>query len=162
MIPIRKIVYVVKRYKFSKESNLLKLNLMKRKHLILTSILSISLGLVSMSYLPNAPQEKWEVPEEYENMKNPYADSKDEDQIGRTMYSKYCKNCHGNKGKGDGVTGKLLNPKPADFTSDIFKLQSDGSMYYKIKTGRGLMSSYEKIITEEEDLWMVINYIKNL
>jgi mono/diheme cytochrome c family protein len=35
---------------------------------------------------------------------------------GRAMYLRYCGACHGPQGKGDGVAGSLMSPKPADLT----------------------------------------------
>jgi mono/diheme cytochrome c family protein len=33
---------------------------------------------------------------------------------GRAMYLRYCGACHGPQGKGDGITGSFMTPKPAD------------------------------------------------
>ena len=120
-----------------------------------------SLTLVSMTLVKSDLQESWEVPEEYQNMKNPYIDSEDEDRIGKTIYAKNCKFCHGSKGKGDGNQSKLLQTPVADFTSEAFKSQSDGSIYYKLSEGRNEMPGFQSIITDDEDFWMVINYIKS-
>lgn len=35
---------------------------------------------------------------------------------GKTIYSTTCASCHGDMGKGDGVAGASLNPKPRNFT----------------------------------------------
>jgi len=35
---------------------------------------------------------------------------------GKTLYSTGCASCHGNEGKGDGIAGTSLNPKPRNFT----------------------------------------------
>lgn len=35
-----------------------------------------------------------------------------------------CFNCHGKTGKGDGAAGVMLDPKPRDFTTGIFKFRS--------------------------------------
>ena len=35
---------------------------------------------------------------------------------GRAMYLRYCGACHGPQGKGDGVAGSFMTPKPADLT----------------------------------------------
>jgi mono/diheme cytochrome c family protein len=35
---------------------------------------------------------------------------------GRAMYLRYCGACHGPAGKGDGVAGSFMSPKPADLT----------------------------------------------
>lgn len=125
-------------------------------------LLSGSFMLLSMCVVKLNVQEIWPVPEEYLNMENPYADVEDEDRIGRITYSKYCKTCHGSKGRGDGSAGKLLETPVADFTADAFKNQADGSVYYKVYTGRNQMPGFEKIIQEEEDLWLLVNYIKKL
>lgn len=132
---------------------------MKIKTLKLATLLFGSFTLVSMALVKTNLQEPWGVPEEYQNMKNPYAGMEDEDRIGRTIYSKHCKFCHGSKGKGDGNQANLLQTKVADFTLNEFKNQTDGSIYYKVYTGRNEMPGFEKIITDEEDLWMVVNYV---
>jgi mono/diheme cytochrome c family protein len=36
---------------------------------------------------------------------------------GKQIYVEHCLVCHGIKGKGNGPSGKALNPKPTDFTS---------------------------------------------
>ena len=35
---------------------------------------------------------------------------------GRTLYLRYCGACHGLQGKGDGVVGTFMTPKPTDLT----------------------------------------------
>src|SRR5262245_32871849 len=35
---------------------------------------------------------------------------------GRAMYLRYCGACHGPQGKGDGIAGSFMTPKPADLT----------------------------------------------
>ena len=126
------------------------------------ALLSGSFLLLSMSVAQLYEQETWSVPEEYVTMKNPYAKADDADRIGRITYSKYCKTCHGSKGRGDGSAAKLLETPVADFTSDTFKAQSDGSVYYKVFNGRNEMPGFEKIVQDEEDLWLLVNYIKSL
>jgi mono/diheme cytochrome c family protein len=36
---------------------------------------------------------------------------------GKALYTQYCMACHGVSGKGNGPSGKGLNPKPTDFTT---------------------------------------------
>lgn len=135
---------------------------MKKKSFTVITVLLGSFVLSSMTIIKLNQQDPWEVPVEYQNMDNPYAGIEDDEKIGRTIYSKHCKLCHGSKGMGDGSGSELLETPVANFTLPTFKNQSDGSIYYKIYTGRMDMPSFEKIITEEEDIWMVIKYIKSL
>ena len=106
-------------------------------------------------------QEEWKVPEKYENMKNP-TDPAVDIAIGKSLYSKHCKSCHGSKGRGDGPKADSVDTEIGDFTEDAFKEQSDGALYYKTFIGRDDMPSFKKKITDEKDQWMVINYIKKL
>uniref|UniRef100_UPI001C3E5745 c-type cytochrome n=1 Tax=Picosynechococcus sp. (strain ATCC 27264 / PCC 7002 / PR-6) TaxID=32049 RepID=UPI001C3E5745 len=36
---------------------------------------------------------------------------------GKTIFQTTCATCHGTEGKGDGIAGATLNPKPRNFTS---------------------------------------------
>ncbi len=132
------------------------LKLLKNSLVALGSLLLVSFAIVKTN------QEPWTAPEEYQKMKNPYAKTVDDDQIGKIIYAKQCKFCHGAKGKGDGNQANLLKTKVADFTAQNFKDQPDGSVFYKLKTGRNEMPSFDRIITDEEDLWLLVNYIKGL
>lgn len=104
----------------------------------------------------------WPVPDKYQKMKNPFTDADDEDEIGKRLYATHCKSCHGAKGLGDGTKAAELKTKVQDMTSSTFKSQSDGAIYYKIYVGREDMPSFEKKITEEEDQWLLVNFVKNL
>ncbi|MDH4261048.1 MAG: cytochrome c [Gammaproteobacteria bacterium] len=50
-----------------------------------------------------------------------------ESNAGATVYKAYCAACHGATGKGDGAAAAALNPKPADFSSGIFKYDANGN-----------------------------------
>jgi mono/diheme cytochrome c family protein len=135
---------------------------MKNKFLSFGSLLVGSFVLLSMATIKSNQQDPWEIPSEYQNKKNPYAGLVDDEQIGKEIYGIYCQTCHGIKGKGDGINAKLIETPVADFTLVSFKNQTDGSIYYKAYTGRNEMPSFKTILPDEEDLWMVINYIKSL
>lgn len=135
---------------------------MKKQLLLIISILIGGFVLLSMTIIKTDQQEPWVVPAKYNKMKNPYAKAEDGDNIGKILYAKHCKSCHGTKGKGDGKKAESLDTPTGDFTLAEFKKQTDGSLYYKTFFGRDDMPGFEKKITDEEDQWMVINYIKNL
>lgn len=52
-----------------------------------------------------------------EALENEAADALVVTEAARTMYDTYCFTCHGAEGKGDGVAGAALDPKPTDLTS---------------------------------------------
>jgi mono/diheme cytochrome c family protein len=47
--------------------------------------------------------------------------------VGKSIYEVHCAPCHGTSGKGDGVASALLNPRPRNFTSGMFKFRSTES-----------------------------------
>lgn len=106
--------------------------------------------------------DPWPVPSKYVNLKNPYADAEDQDQIGRELFMVHCRSCHGTRGKGDGKKASTLDTQVTDITTDVFKSQTDGELYYKSIIGRDDMPNFEKQIKEEEDRWLLINYLKTL
>ena len=136
---------------------------MKNQTLFISSLLIIGgMILMSMTFIKTNQEKPWEVPQKYQKMENPFASAKDEDNIGRALYSKHCKSCHGSKGLGDGTKAESLDTKVPSFTSDSFKKETDGNLYYKTYIGRDDMPSFEKKITDEEERWLVVNYIKSL
>jgi mono/diheme cytochrome c family protein len=47
--------------------------------------------------------------------------------LGKAIYQAKCTTCHGDDGKGDGRAAAILNPKPRDFTSGIYKIRTTES-----------------------------------
>jgi len=121
------------------------------------------IGVVSFAlYSFNSfDQDEWIVPAKYEKMQNPTDPSVDLD-IGKSLYSKHCKSCHGKEGYGDGTKADEVEGDLGDFSTAEFQGQSDGALFYKSYIGRDDMPNYEKKIPEEEDMWLVVNYIRTL
>jgi len=135
---------------------------MKKQLLFISSILLGGFVLISMTNIKLSEQEPWPVPAKYKKMENPYAKATDGENIGKILYAKHCKSCHGSKGKGDGKKAESIDTPIGDFTMADFKNQADGSLYYKTFEGRDDMPSFKKKITDVEEQWLLINYIKNL
>ena len=106
--------------------------------------------------------DPWVVPSKYEKMKNPVTADKESISIGKSLYTKHCKSCHGTKGLGDGSKAAQLKTKCGDFSSKEFQAQSDGSIFYKTSEGRDDMPSFKKKIPEKEDIWHLVNYLRTL
>ena len=106
-------------------------------------------------------QDPWVVPDNYNNMNNPVAADDESLDIGKSIYNKHCKSCHGKEGWGDGSKAAQLETPSGDFTEDYFTSQSDGSIFYKTIKGRGDMPGFEKKIPDSEDVWHVVNYVRS-
>ncbi len=125
---------------------------------ILTVITVISLALFSFTTLI---QEEWKVPAKYETMKNPI-DAKTDAAIGKSLYTKHCKSCHGAEGYGDGTKADEMDGELGDFSSEEFQAQSDGALFYKTSFGRLDMPEYTKKMQDDEDRWLIVNYMRTL
>ncbi len=125
----------------------------------LISITAFSFLLIAFT----GPQvvDDWEVPAKYKNMENKYAGG-DEDGIGEELYKKHCRSCHGKEGYGDGTKANELETEMEDLSAEEVQSQSDGELFFKAIIGRDEMPNFEKKIRDEEDRWLVINYLRSL
>ncbi len=123
--------------------------------------ISLSIGLYSFTQFDQSTD--WDVPESAKNVKNP-TDKTDKENlaIGKSIYSKHCRSCHGKEGYGDGTKAKEMNGEMGDFSSEEFQSQTDGALFYKTTTGREDMPIFEKKISDPEDRWLVVNYLRTL
>lgn len=131
------------------------------KNLKLLSIIGLTaFAMLSFTILV---QTKWEVPAKYKTMKNP-TDPKDKESAaeGKALYAKQCVSCHGKKGLGDGSKAAELKGDLGDFSSSEFQKQTDGELFYKITEGRDDMKPFKKKIPEDEDRWLVVNFLRTL
>ena len=58
---------------------------------------------------------------------NPDIGSESQRESGKALYGKYCAQCHGEKGDGEGYATPHLFPRPRDFTSGKFKVRTTPS-----------------------------------
>ena len=106
-------------------------------------------------------QKKWVAPATADKIVNPLKGDANAAASGKKIYKMLCLVCHGPKGKGDGMAGAGLTPKPADLTSEAVQSQTDGAIFWKIEQGRSPMPSYKTSIPEKKR-WDIINYIRTL
>ncbi|WP_027066213.1 c-type cytochrome [Maribacter sp. Hel_I_7] len=133
---------------------------MKNKKVVptVTSMMVISFLFIGIN---SHAQEKWVAPASADEIVNPLNGDANAADSGKRTYKMLCVVCHGAKGKGDGVGGAGLKPKPTDFTSAEVQAQTDGALFWKLEEGRSPMASYKTAIPEKKR-WEIINYIRTL
>ncbi|HEY4798031.1 MAG TPA: cytochrome c, partial [Bacteroidia bacterium] len=100
-------------------------------------------------------------PVKTDTIKNPLKGNVNAAAKGKIIYEKYCKVCHGFEGRGNGLAVPELPVHPADLASKGVQSQSDGTIYWKLSTGRAPMAAYEQALTVEQR-WQLVNYIRLL
>ncbi len=128
----------------------------------LLMIIAVVLFSTSFFSFKAYQEEEWIVPESAIKMKNPVDVDKAGLAIGKSLYAKHCKSCHGKSGEGDGPKAGELDTFPGDFTEEAFQEQTDGSLFYKTKEGRDDMPGFKKKISDDEDYWLLVNYIRTM
>ena len=129
--------------------------------------LSLFVGSIAFTAF-NVPQDQkiggpWDIPAKYISMKNPNkAGDADAEKLGKTLYAKHCRSCHGNAGLGDGPKAKNLETFPGDFSSAKFQALKDGELYFMSYIGRDEMPNFEKNIPDEESRWAIVSYMRSL
>lgn len=78
---------------------------------------------------------------------------------GKKMYDIYCATCHGAKGDGQGPL--VQNEKFLGVPSYKDRQITQGSTYFVIMHGRGIMGSHSSQLTEKER-WQVTQYVEKL
>lgn len=137
-----------------------------KKHLILyTTFLGFFSILVLSAF--NLPQDKkegaaWDIPEKYQKMENTFKGDEGLVKVGKTIYMKHCRSCHGNTGLGDGPKAARLETAIRSLASEEFQAQSDGVIYYQSIIGRDEMPNFESKIPDDEDRWAVVMYMRTL
>ncbi len=126
---------------------------------ILTALIFIAAN-VAMAQKAGGP---WTIPAKYKTMKSTIkAGDASINTVGKDLYMKSCKSCHGSKGLGDGAKSASLKTLIPSFAEKKFKAQSDGEIYFQAFVGRNEMPNFEKKIADEGDRWALVNYIKSL
>jgi len=123
--------------------------------------LILGVMVIALFSFTSIVQNEWVVPDEYVNMTNPIPASTDK-AVGKSLYTKHCKSCHGKEGYGDGPKAEEQEGELGDFSSVEFQSQTDGSLFYKSSFGRDDMPEYTKKMPDDEDRWLIVNYMRTL
>ncbi len=108
---------------------------------------------------PRVPADKLA---EARALSNPLPDSPDILEKGKALYQGKgsCVNCHGAKGRGDGVAAMGLNPSPRNFHHHGFwRHRSEGEIFWVIKHGipGTAMLPFGAMLSDEE-IWTIMQY----
>jgi mono/diheme cytochrome c family protein len=107
-------------------------------------------------------EKPWVAPEAAKQVKNPVPVNPESLAAGAQLFHENCAPCHGETGKGDGDTGKIIKKKPANFTdAKLMSEETDGSLFWKMGEGRGPMPSWKDELSDKER-WQLVNYIRKL
>ena len=119
----------------------------------------IASALVALS--EEQSKEKWSAPATEAQKKNPIAANESSRAAGQKIYSKTCAMCHGKTGDADGPAVIELNIHPAKLSDPKLATESDGSLFWRITTGKKPMPAYGKRLSET-DRWNLVNYVRTL
>lgn len=103
----------------------------------------------------------WNAPERAAHRSNPVLATDGAIDRGQMIFHQNCELCHGPKGKGNGPMSTSLTPKPADLSSDHVQSQTDGALFWKILSGRGMMPTTQSTLSDEQR-WALVDYIRTL
>jgi mono/diheme cytochrome c family protein len=106
---------------------------------------------------PQLKGQEWEVPAEEAALSSPTDYSLENVKRGKEIYTRNCKSCHGDPGKNNPLT---LVPMPVDIASERMQANSEGSLFFKISHGKGVMPPFEFTLSETER-WNAVHFIKN-
>ena len=91
-------------------------------------------------------------------------------EAGKSLYDKFCSQCHGIEGDGRGVAAPALMPRPRDFTSGKYKIRAtpsgalptDQDLKNIIRRGMPYTSMPAWPQFTEEELTNIVYYVKSL
>jgi cbb3-type cytochrome c oxidase subunit III len=96
-------------------------------------------------------------------LKNPVPSSPESIAAGQNLFAKQCSSCHGDTGKGDGMQGEDMDPKPANLTDADWKHgDTDGEIFVVIRDGtKEGMKPFGRKLTAQQ-IWQLVNYVRTL
>jgi len=89
-------------------------------------------------------------------------------ETGKRVYALRCAGCHGEKGDGKGPAAELLDPRPRDFTTGVYKIRttagkmpSDQDLFRIITEGMPGTSMPPWSVLPEKERWSLVAYVKS-
>ena len=103
-----------------------------------------------------------DVPAEYADLTNPFADDAEAIAQGEVVYAQ-CAGCHGSNGEGT----QISDPPPTAFDVDQSNW-SDGYLFWRLREGGAsgpsgsIMPAYPESSLSDDQVWQVISYLRSL
>lgn len=84
-------------------------------------------------------------------------------RIGKENFTKFCENCHGTAGKGDGhlYTSGKFTMQPASLITDKMKTTPEAEIFHVITVGWNTMGAHGAQIPVD-NRWRIAMYVKNV
>ena len=134
---------------------------MKKVTTITTGLLVLFCAMAFINSNRGQQPGIWKAPAYADKISNPLKGNSQAILAGKKIFAQNCAPCHGYKGKGDGIAGVMLKPRPANLISGRVQGQTDGAIFWKITTGRTPMASYKNVFNEVQR-WDLVDYIRSL
>ncbi len=128
---------------------------------MLAFTLSLLIAFAAAQETKPAPKTAYHpVPVKDAREPNPVKPTPESIAAGKKIYSYDCASCHG--ATGDGKTDVAKDLKVPDLTNPaLLKDQTDGEIFYILKSGHGNMPQ-EGDRAKPEQLWDLVNYVRSL
>ncbi|GJL54970.1 MAG: hypothetical protein NPIRA02_21020 [Nitrospirales bacterium] len=114
------------------------------------------------------PRNTKRAPGKFRKLTNPLPNSPENIKAGKKLFHETaqplaCKQCHGDKGDGNGPMGAALNPHPRNLTcGETMTDISDGQMFWIIKNGSPGTGMMAFPGMPDNQIWQMIHYIRTL
>jgi mono/diheme cytochrome c family protein len=137
---------------------------MRRNALLVTFFLSVIVGAIACpprGFSRVQGESGLLSPGDAKKLKSPVPFSKESISKGRTIFARYCTECHGTDGKAqvDVIANATDLTDPALWKNGT----SEGETFRSIRDGAGMsMPSFKTQIHKEEDLWHLVNFVRSL
>ncbi len=111
--------------------------------------------------VPATPPAEFKIPAEAASQVNPVKPNAESLNRAKKIYGYECAACHGDDGAGTGDLATHMKAKMPNFRDPAsLKGQTDGAIFYIIKSGKGEMEG-ENGRVKPEDMWNLVNYVRS-
>lgn len=82
-------------------------------------------------------------------------------EVGKALFQKYCRNCHGPQKDGTGILRPLLEKDPANLNAQATQAKTDQELFSIIKHGGGVeMHGWADTLSDNE-IRALVGYLRN-